>query len=339
MIKVRHLQKEYFLENQSFYAVRDVSFDVKESEIYGIIGLSGAGKSTLIRCLNRLENPTQGDIFIEGRNITSLSEKELNLLRRSIGMIFQNYNLFEQRNVYENVAFPLRLQGLDHKEIDKRVLELLDFVNLSEKKKAYPSTLSGGQKQRVAIARALATRPKILLCDEATSALDPTSTKQIIELLKKTVEVYGTTVVLITHQMEVAKELCHRIAVMDRGVFVEENTVEELFRFPKSKLAMEMINSLNTEENADLFEWSSHQGKVHRLSYDQALSSSPLLSECILNFKVHVNILAGNINRLTDSRVGHLYVEFIGEEESKQKAIAFLKEKGLGVKEVSDGLS
>lgn len=338
MIEVRHLQKEYFLENQSFHAVKDVSFNVKAGEIYGIIGLSGAGKSTLIRCLNRLENPTQGEILIEGKNIVHLSEQELNRLRRSIGMIFQSYNLFEQRNVYENIAFPLKLQGIDAEEIHQRVLELLAFVNLSEKQKAYPSTLSGGQKQRVAIARALATRPKILLCDEATSALDPTSTKQILELLKKTVAVYGTTIVMITHQMEVAKELCHRIAVMDKGRIVEENTVEQLFKAPKSQLAMDMINSLHTEKDTDLFEWSSHQGQVYRLSYDQSLASIPILSECIQTAQVQVNILAGNINRLSDSRVGHLYVEFIGEEVNKQQAIQFLTNKGLGVKELKYGM-
>lgn len=334
MIEVKHLQKRFSLEGNAFHAVKDVSFFVEAGEIYGIIGLSGAGKSTLIRCLNRLEEADHGEIIIEGKNILSLNEKELNLLRRNIGMIFQSYNLFEQRNVYENIAFPLRLQGLDKKEIDQRVNELLAFVSLTEKKKAYPSTLSGGQKQRVAIARALATRPKILLCDEATSALDPNSTKQIIDLLKKTVKVYGTTIVLITHQMEVAKELCHRIAVMDSGVFVEENTVENLFKNPQSKLALEMIQSLNTEDDNEVFERASDQGKVYRLSYPQEKSSSPVLSECIKYADVTVNILAGNINRLSNTSVGHLYIELIGEEENKQKALSFLESKNVLVQEV-----
>ncbi|MBS5776599.1 methionine ABC transporter ATP-binding protein, partial [Finegoldia magna] len=230
MIEVLNLKKTFNTSEKEFNAVDDVSFKVNKGEIYGIIGLSGAGKSTLVRLLNRLEEPTSGKVVIDDVDITSLKQKELLEARKEISMIFQHFNLFNQKNVYENIAYPLKLQNIPKNEIEKRVNELLDFIGLRDRAKSYPSQLSGGQKQRVAIARALSTNPKVILSDESTSALDPQNTQQVLEILRKSVDKYKTTIIMITHQMEVAKDVCDRIAVMENGKIIEENSVEELFK-------------------------------------------------------------------------------------------------------------
>lgn len=337
MIQVRNLSKHFMVENNAFKAVDNVTFDVADGEIYGIIGLSGAGKSTLIRCLNRLEEATDGTIEIDGQRITDMSKSELNDFRKKIGMIFQHYNLFHQKTVFENIAFPLRLIGEKKEAIQKRVHELLEFVSLTDKAKSYPASLSGGQKQRVAIARALANNPKLLLCDEATSALDPSSTKQILKLLRKTVEVYGTTIVLITHQLEVAKEISDRVAVMENGKIVEENTVTELFRRPKSRLAIQLIESMGEKSTEDTLHFEHCQGEVYRLGYDEKTSREPLLTQCIRECNVDVSILSGNITQLSQAQVGHLFVEFIGETENINQALQLLREKGVSLRAIKHG--
>lgn len=332
MIEVSHLVKEFSNDGKVFRAVDDVSFQVKKGEIYGIIGLSGAGKSTLVRCLNRLEEPTSGKIVIDGVDMVALSKKELLNQRKDIGMIFQHFNLFLQKTVYDNIAYPLEIQKWPKEKIQARVEELLDFIDLKDKRGVYPSSLSGGQKQRVAIARALATSPKILLSDEGTSALDPINTRMVVETLKKTVKDLNTTIIMITHQMEVAKDICDRIAVMENGKIIEENTVEELFRAPKTKQTQKFISSLRESDNPDQnIDLSKYKGRVLRLSYDDQTVDQPILSRCIKDYQVDVNLLSGNMNRLDVKDFGYMIVEVLGSDQQVDQALAFMKEKGVYV--------
>ncbi len=241
MIELRHLGKTYKTADNEIIALEDISLSIQDGEIYGIIGLSGAGKSTLVRCMNLLERPTTGQVFVDGNEIMELSRKELLGLRRSIGMIFQNFNLLEQRSVLRNITFPLEVSGAKGQEARSRAMELLELVGLSDRAGSFPSQLSGGQKQRVAIARALATSPRYLLCDEATSALDPNTTRSILELLKKINQSLGVTIVIITHEMRVIEQICDRVAVLDQSRVVEEGKVSQVFGNPRSEIARELI--------------------------------------------------------------------------------------------------
>ncbi len=331
MIDVRHLTKRFETNEKTLHAVDDVSFHVKKGEIYGIIGLSGAGKSTLVRCLNRLEEPDEGEIFIDGVDIMKLDKKALLAERRDIGMIFQAFNLFHQKNVRDNIAYPLEISGLGKDSISSRVDELLDFVDLKEKARAYPRELSGGQKQRVAIARALAMRPKILLSDEGTSALDPQNTKSILDVFQKAVEELGTTIVLITHQMEVAKDVCDRIAVMESGKIIEENTVAELFRAPKHPRTSLFIQTLQTQEGEPAFDRSAFDGTILRLSYDDATSREPIISNLSREYGARINIISGKINRIGDASVGHMIVELEGSGEETGQILRALEERNVTV--------
>lgn len=332
MIEVSHLVKEFSNDGKIFRAVDDVSFQVQKGEIYGIIGLSGAGKSTLVRCLNRLEEPTSGKIFIDGVDMVALNKKELLNQRKDIGMIFQHFNLFLQKTVYDNIAYPLEIQKWPKEKIQARVEELLDFIDLKDKRGVYPSSLSGGQKQRVAIARALATSPKILLSDEGTSALDPINTRMVVETLKKTVKDLNTTIIMITHQMEVAKDICDRIAVMENGKIIEENTVEELFRAPKTKQTQNFISSLRESDDPDQsLDLTKYKGRVLRLSYDDHTVDQPILSRCIKDYQVDVNLLSGNMNRLDVKDFGYMIVEVLGPDQQVDQALAFMKEAGVYV--------
>ena len=234
IIRVENISKTFQANNGQVEAVKNISFSIEKGDIFGMIGLSGAGKSTLVRCLNLLERPDEGNIYIDGKNLMELSASQLRKERQDIGMIFQNFNLLMQRNAVDNVCFPLEIAGVGRKEAQKRALELLETVGISEKAKAYPAQLSGGQKQRVAIARVLASNPKILLCDEATSALDPQTTKSILKLLKEINQKYGITIIVITHEMAVIQQICSKVAVLDHGNLVEEGRVEELFYAPKT---------------------------------------------------------------------------------------------------------
>ena len=237
MIQIRDVTKTFVGKDNKVEALKGISLDVHKGEIYGIIGMSGAGKSTLVRCLNFLERPTSGTVLIEGKDLSEMRNDELRKTRTQIAMIFQHFNLLMQRNVIDNICFPMEIIKKSKKEAYERAKELLEIVGLSEKANAYPAQLSGGQKQRVAIARALATNPKILLCDEATSALDPTTTKAILALLKEINQKYGITIVIITHEMSVVQEICSHVAIIDEGVLAETGTVEEVFQRPKSKAA------------------------------------------------------------------------------------------------------
>lgn len=331
MIDVKNLVKEFQVENHTFRAVDDVSFHVNKGEIFGIIGLSGAGKSTVVRCLNRLEEPTSGKITIDGVNITALNEKELLTERKDIGMIFQSFNLFHQKTVYENIAYPLEIMGVEKSQIKERVMELLKFIDLEEKINSYPAEMSGGQKQRVAIARAIATKPKILLSDEGTSALDPANTKQVILLLKKIVKELGMTIIMITHQMEVAKDICDRIAVMEAGKIIEENTVKNLFSAPKHKRTLSFIQTLQEEPDGDILNPEDFQGTLFRLVYKDETTKNWILNDCIKKFDINVNVLAGKINTINDNAVGYLIIEMLGDEEEILKAKKYLQDKDVKV--------
>lgn len=329
MIKVEGLSKTYKNNNKEIYALKNINIEIKKGEIFGIIGLSGAGKSTLIRCLNRLEEPTNGKIFIDGKEITNLNNTDLRETRKDIGMIFQHFNLLSSKNVYQNIAFPLELEGLKKDEIDKRINTLLEYVDLEDKKFAYPSQLSGGQKQRVAIARSLANNPKILLSDEGTSALDPKTTKSILELLNKIRKEFGLTIVLITHQMEVIKDICDRVAIIEDGEIIELNTVEEIFANPKTKTATEFISTLkiNTQEGVNYQRKSG--SKILRLSFVGENAKKPIVSKMVKQFDIDVNILSGNINELISTSIGNLVLEISGEDNEIEKAIDWLRKENI----------
>ena len=330
MIEAKNLTKEYHVDGQRFKAVDNVSFEVDKGDIFAIIGLSGAGKSTLVRLLNRLEEPDEGNVFIDGVDIMSLREKELLEIRKRIAFIFQNFNLFNQYSVIENVMYPLTLTN---KKIDKKkaAQEVLDYVGLISKEKAYPKELSGGQRQRVAIARALVTRPEIILSDEATSALDPESTRIITDLSKRARDDFETTTIMITHQMEVAKDTSNKIAVMEKGRIIESNSTVELFRSPKSKLAQSFVKKAAPSNIIDI---SSFEGVVKRLSYTKRTVNTPVLNDTIKKFNVNINLIEGNINNISDDQVGYMIVEFKGEDAEIFKALQFLKEHNVEISEV-----
>lgn len=277
LIELCHVSKSFEHKGEQIAALQDINISIEEGDIYGIIGMSGAGKSTLVRCMNYLERPTEGKIFIDGKDMGTLSERELRKQRKEIAMIFQHFNLLMQRNVISNVAFPLRLMGVGRREAAKRAAELLKTVGLEEKAKAYPSQLSGGQKQRVAIARALASNPKILLCDEATSALDPQTTASILSLLKGINQELGITIVMITHQMSVVQEICSRVAIIDQGRLAENGTVEEVFANPRSRAARmlnfgsEMTDFSKKEKNGWKSERQADTKNVSRMANGEML--------------------------------------------------------------------
>lgn len=330
MIEAKNLTKEYHVDGQRFKAVDNVSFEVDKGDIFAIIGLSGAGKSTLVRLLNRLEEPDEGNVFIDGVDIMSLREKELLEIRKRIAFIFQNFNLFNQYSVLENVIYPL---NLTNKKVDKKKVarEVLDYVGLISKEKAFPKELSGGQRQRVAIARALVTRPEIILSDEATSALDPESTRIITDLYKRARDDFETTTIMITHQMEVAKDTSNKIAVMEKGRIIESNDTVELFRSPKSKLAQSFVKKAAPSNIIDV---SSFKGVVKRLSYTKLTVNTPVLNDTIKKFDVNINLIEGNINNISNDQVGYMIVEFTGEDTEIFKALQFLKEHNVEISEV-----
>ncbi len=336
MIEIININKVYKNKHNTVVACKDINLNIKENDIYGIMGLSGAGKSSLIRLLNRLEEPTSGSILVNGSDITKYSKEELRNYRKKTGMIFQHFNLLESRNVMGNIAFALEIAGWkDKNKIKERVLELLELVELSDKKSSYPAQLSGGQKQRVAIARALANSPNILLSDEATSALDPKTTKSILDLLKNIQKKLGLTIILITHQMEVIRSVCNRAAIMDKGIVIEEGTVEDIFSNPKTEIAKEFVSHLihDEEEEVDLIR--SPGKKLIKLSYLGESSKAPVISNMVKEFAVDVSIISGSIDKLVTTNVGHLILELSGDKQDK--SIEWLREQGLGVEVIYNG--
>lgn len=329
MIEFKQAAKTFQIGKREVTAVNNVSLSVAQGEIFGIIGFSGAGKSTLLRLVNMLERPTTGSIQVQGVDLASLSQKDLRKLRRRIGMIFQNFNLFTSRTVAGNVAYPLKLGGVPKKEISVRVAELLDFVGLSDKANDYPEQLSGGQKQRVGIARALATSPDILICDEATSALDPDTTADILKLLKKVNKELGITILLITHEMHVIQEICDRVAVMEDGEVIETGSVFDTFTNPQHPTTQRFIQSVQQDLPSDtlLQEWRAKGGrKLYRVIFKGEIASDPVLSRLTQQFGVNFNIVYGSIRELQEKFFGNLLVSFDGDEHSVDLLLAALKE-------------
>ncbi|MFU0833550.1 MAG: ABC transporter domain-containing protein [Oscillospiraceae bacterium] len=344
MIRLNHISKTFAVSQKTVHAVQDVNLTIYDKEIFGIIGFSGAGKSTLVRCMNLLERPTKGTVEIDGQELTGLSAKELRQSRKKIGMIFQHFNLMPSRTIFGNVAYPLWNSGLSKQEIQDKVRKLLQLVNIADKENAYPSQLSGGQKQRVAIARALANDPKILLCDEATSALDPQSTKSILQLLKKLNETLGITVVIITHEMDVVKEICHRVAVMDHGRVVEQGEVFSIFANPKQEITRNFIKTTSSLQKIDeLLKLNApivslKPGElIVRLSYIQKNTSEPLISIVSQKFGVRLNIIFADVEIVQGAPIGGTVAIISGEREQITQAVQFLTEKHVVVEVLKDG--
>lgn len=341
MIELKNIDVTFQSEGNIVHAVRDVSLSVEKGDIYGIVGYSGAGKSTLVRTINLLQRPTQGEVFVNGQNLSVLPPNELRIERKKIGMIFQHFNLMRQRTVAGNVAYPLRGAGLSKQEINAKVNELLSLVGLADKKEAYPSQLSGGQKQRVAIARALANDPEVLLCDEATSSLDPKTTSSILELLKDLNKKLALTIVIITHEMEVVKEICNKVAVMEEGEVVEQGDLVSIFTSPKERLTQEFINTATHIDQAA--EKVLNHPTLLRLTGDDVLAnityvgestSSPLIASLYARFGVTTNILYGNVEILQNTPIGNLIVVLSGKSESRAEAVAYLEANNVTVKTI-----
>lgn len=329
MIEFQNVAKTFKFGDREVNAVKDVSLSIQQGEIFGIIGFSGAGKSTLLRLVNLLESPTHGAVQVQGVDINSLTPKEVRKLRRRIGMIFQNFNLFSSRTVAGNVAYPLKLAGVPKKEINERVAELLSFVGLTEKANDYPEQLSGGQKQRVGIARALATSPDILICDEATSALDPDTTGEILRLLKKVNKDLGITILLITHEMNVIQQICDRVAVMENGAVIESNSVFDIFTNPQHLTTQRFIQSVQQDRpSASLLEeWRKKGGKnLYRVIFKGDIASDPILSRVTRKFNVDVNIVYGSVREIQEKFYGNLLVSFEGHSDKIPSVLTELQD-------------
>ncbi len=330
MIEIKNVGKTFQGKENTVEALKDISLSIGEGEIYGIIGMSGAGKSTLVRCLNYLEKPTTGSVLIEGKDLSECSDKELRKIRTKIAMIFQHFNLLMQRNVIDNICFPMEIVGIKKREARKKAAEWLEIVGMSDKAKAYPAQLSGGQKQRVAIARALAMNPKILLCDEATSALDPTTTKSILSLLKEINEKYNITIVIITHEMGVVQEICSHVAIIDHGVLAESGTVEEVFNNPKTQAAKKLVYQ-------NEHKYSIMEGKrCIRIVFTENSSFEPVIGNMVLECKTPANILLADTKDINGIAHGQMILQLPENEAIAEKMIQYLKSKNLTVEELTD---
>ncbi|MGX7091850.1 methionine ABC transporter ATP-binding protein [Hutsoniella sourekii] len=334
MIHLEDISVIFEADDRIVTAVKDVDLRVERGEIYGIVGYSGAGKSTLVRTINLLQRPTQGSVHVNGQDLMNLSASELREARKKIGMIFQHFNLMESRTIFENVAYPLKGSGLSKEQVRDKVLELLDLVGLKTKTDDYPSQLSGGQKQRVAIARALANDPDILLCDEATSALDPKTTSSILELLRELNQKLNITMVVITHEMAVVKDLCDRVAVMENGQVLEEGTILDMFTNPKEALTREFINTA-THFDQEIAKVIAHpmthdlvaSGEIYRLTYVGADTMKPLIANLVREYDVDANIIYGHVEIIQGTPTGNLLIAIQGEPNNIAQALAFLDQE------------
>ena len=338
MIDLSHIEKIYDSPSGPVRAIKDISLHINRGEIYGIIGLSGAGKSTLVRCINLLERPTSGKVTVDGQDITAMSESQLRQARKSIGMIFQHFNLLSSATVYENVAFPLRLVNTPKEKIDKKVTELLELVGLADKANQYPSQLSGGQKQRVGIARALASEPKILLCDEATSALDPQTTKAILQLIRDINAKLKLTAVVITHEMQAIKDICDKVAVIDKGVIAEKGKVLDVFTNPQQPITKEFISVLLSNDLPVGFrEREVHQEQFSgsilliRITFIGESANEPVISRLIKNFDLNVGILFGSLDDIKGVPFGRLIISLDGRQLEIQEALEYVQKQNLKV--------
>ena len=336
MIRLENISKDFVVDGKTVHAVKDVTIEIDKGQIFGIIGFSGAGKSTLVRCINLLERPTSGKVFLEDTELTALPYKKLRDARQKIGMIFQNFNLMPSRTVYENIELPLKHNGYPKDKRKQRIEELLSLVELSDKGNNYPSQSSGGQKQRVAIARALAGDPKVLLCDEATSALDPKTTSQILALLKKLNQELKLTIVIITHQMSVVKDICDRAAVMEQGEVIEQGYVYDLFSNPKTKLTKSFMDTANNF--GSFFDILDEKGSladvadgthIYLLTYTGDAAGKALMSEIYKKFTVESNILYGNIDYIKGKPLGKLAVNLTGDKDKIEEAVEYIKNSGV----------
>lgn len=336
-ILIQDVSKTFETKDGSVQALKHVSLSIETGDIYGIIGMSGAGKSTLVRCMNFLEVPSEGKVLIDGKSLSEFSPKELRKEREKIGMIFQHFNLLMQKNVLENVCFPLYIQGKKKAEARVKALELLEIVGLADRAKAYPAQLSGGQKQRVAIARALASDPQILLCDEATSALDPQTTSSILELLQDINQKFGITIVIITHQMSVVREICTHVAIMKDGEVKEQGLVEEIFSHPKSQVAKELISkdSGNDVESKKLTQSEIQDGEIVRIVFSENSAFEPVIANLILTFHEPVNILKANTKNVGGVAKGEMILQFMSDSTNVPEMKKFLTERGLEIGEAN----
>lgn len=337
MIQLSHIEKTYDSPSGPVKALKGIDLTIERGEIFGIIGLSGAGKSTLIRCINMLERPTAGKVIVDDQDMTAMSEKELRKARKNIGMIFQHFNLLSSATVYNNIAFPLRLSHTPEAEIKKKVLPLLELVGLADKAHQYPSQLSGGQKQRVGIARALASEPKVLLCDEATSALDPQTTRSILELIQDINRKLSLTVVVITHEMQVIKDICDKVAVIENGVIAEQGTVLEVFTNPQKPITKDFISVLLSNELPAAF----RGGEVSktplpgaylllRLTFIGESADDPVLAGMIRKFpEIEVTMLFGNLDQIKSTPFGRMIIGITGPETRIQEALQYLRQQDL----------
>lgn len=337
MIRLENISKTFFHNNKPIKALENINIDVPAGQIYGVIGKSGAGKSTLIRCVNLLERPSDGKVFVDNEELTTLSNRQLINIRRKISMIFQHFNLLSSRTVFENIALPLELDGVSKKQIKIKVNQLLKLVDLTEKSNVYPANLSGGQKQRVAIARALANDPKVLLCDEATSALDPETTRSILDLLKNINRNLGLTILLITHEMDVVKQICDQVAVISDGKLIEQSSIGDMFSNPKSDIARQFIQStLHLNIPDDYLQKLSpiHEDGLNpllRLNFSGVSVDSPLLSQAAKEFNIDNNIISAQMDYAGGVKFGIMLTEMIGSQQDTKNAIQFLQNNNTKV--------
>lgn len=338
IISLKGLTKEFGSGADVFKALDEVDLDIRKGEIFGIIGMSGAGKSTLVRCINLLERPTTGSVMFEDRDLTTISDSDLNKSRRSMGMIFQQFNLLMQRSVLRNVCFPLELTKTPKKEAEKRAMELLDLVDLKEKAGAYPSQLSGGQKQRVAIARALASNPKVLLCDEATSALDPKTTESILALLKEINRKLGVTIIVITHEMRVVQQICDRVAIIDGGKIAEFGDVVDIFSNPKTAAAKFLVYPGDKAKNtiAAVSDTNKKSGKMLRIVFDGLSSYEPVISNMTLACQAPVNIMFANTQDIGGQAVGQMLVQLPDDAQQIADIMEYLTMHDVNFEEVNE---
>ena len=329
LIELNHLTKTFKGKTQTVDALKDINLHIEQGDIFGIIGMSGAGKSTLVRCINFLEQPTSGNVVIDGKDLASLSSKELRQLRQQVSMIFQHFNLLSQRDVRGNISFAMEIAGMKRPQIEKRIDELLEIVGLTDRQHNYPSQLSGGQQQRVAIARALATNPKIILCDEATSALDPTTTTSILNLLRKINRKMGITIVIITHEMSVVESTCTHVAIIDDGQLAECGTVESVFSQPKSAAAKKLIFRTAGADSGAMGE------RMIRIVFEGSSADEPTISDLAMQCHVAVNIRYADTREVSGKLFGQMILQLPEDHLQQEKAIYFLQNKGLRVEEVN----
>ncbi|WP_324823852.1 methionine ABC transporter ATP-binding protein [Sinanaerobacter sp. ZZT-01] len=332
IIQINNLTKIYKNGTSEIKALDGIDLTIHRGDIFGIIGMSGAGKSTLVRCMNLLERPTSGEVLFNEMNLAALNDRKLRMVRQKIGMIFQQFNLLMQRTVEKNILFPMEIAGMDRETAKKRVDELLEIVDLTDKKNTYPAQLSGGQKQRVAIARALATNPEVLLCDEATSALDPKTTRAILSLLRDINHRLGITIIIITHEMSVIEEICSHVAIIDESKIAETGTVQDIFSHPKTVSAQRLVHPTN-----QCVDFGSEKGGKHlRIVFNGNSSFEPVIGTMVMSCKCPVNIMFADTKNIDGKAFGQMVIQLPDDEAAADKMIQFLSTQNVSVEEVQD---